>query len=196
MEQWRDVLGFKGLYIVSNYGRVHSLPHTTLNILGYYQSFPGKMMTPVLKDDGKHLLVMLTKSGKHYKKFIHVLVATAFIGPCPPGMECCHNDGDGFNNWAGNLRWDTRSNNNYDRGRHGTDWARNKIECPRNHLLQLPNLVRSTWEKHRRRDCLACARARGNKQTAQRSGMSFDFRTVANIHYNKIIAVRLENIGA
>lgn len=48
------------------------------------------------------------------------LVLTAFIGPRPPKMDACHNDGDGSNNNLSNLRWDTRSGNFADKNIHGT----------------------------------------------------------------------------
>lgn len=51
---------------------------------------------------------------------VHRLVLEAFVGPCPDGMECCHNDGDRSNNGLDNLRWDTHSENCQDASRHGT----------------------------------------------------------------------------
>ena len=42
------------------------------------------------------------------------------MGPCPDGMECCHDDGDPQNNCVENLRWDTHWSNMLDRERHGT----------------------------------------------------------------------------
>lgn len=54
---------------------------------------------------------------RHYK--VHRLVLGAFVGPCPEGLECCHNDGDRRNNSIGNLRWDTRESNIRDRTKHG-----------------------------------------------------------------------------
>lgn len=50
---------------------------------------------------------------------VHRLVLEAFIGPCPPGMEACHNDGNPRNNALSNLRWDTSENNSADKIRHG-----------------------------------------------------------------------------
>ena len=35
-------------------------------------------------------------------------------------MECCHADGDPWNNNLSNLRWDTRINNSQDKFKHGT----------------------------------------------------------------------------
>ena len=59
-------------------------------------------------------------NGKQRNRFIHRLVLEAFIGPCPDGMEGCHNDGDKGNNKLSNLRWDTPVNNANDRRMHGT----------------------------------------------------------------------------
>jgi hypothetical protein len=50
---------------------------------------------------------------------IHQLVAEAFYGPCPKGLECRHLDGDGENNNAYNLRWGTHKQNAEDTIRHG-----------------------------------------------------------------------------
>lgn len=47
------------------------------------------------------------------------LVLTAFVGPCPEGLESCHCDGNRLNNRLDNLRWDTRQANIVDRDRHG-----------------------------------------------------------------------------
>jgi len=59
--------------------------------------------------------------GMKYRTFlIHRLVLTLFVGPCPPGMQCCHNDGDPKNGRLSNLRWDTVLANGKDRVRHGT----------------------------------------------------------------------------
>lgn len=51
-------------------------------------------------------------------KPVHRLVLIAFVGQCPPRMECCHNDGNRANNRLSNLRWDTRVGNNADRVIH------------------------------------------------------------------------------
>lgn len=190
LETWKSVVDFEGLYDVSSVGRVRSLDHYTVDTLQRKRLFRGQLLNTWPADDNKHLIVTLTKAGRHYRFFVHVLVATTFIGPCPPGFECCHDDGNGLNNWIGNLRWDTRSNNNYDRARHGTDWARNKTTCPLNHLLQHPNLIKWHWEKRGIRGCLACSRARGNEQTAKRLGqLSFNFKATADLHYAKVMTL-------
>lgn len=57
--------------------------------------------------------------GRVVQRYVHRLVLEAFVGPCPPGMLCCHNDGDSANNRLGNLRWDTPAANAADTLRHG-----------------------------------------------------------------------------
>lgn len=51
---------------------------------------------------------------------VHRLIAMAFIGVCPEGMEVRHLDGDSCNNKAENLSYGTRLENHSDKIRHGT----------------------------------------------------------------------------
>lgn len=53
-------------------------------------------------------------------RYVHAMVLEAFIGPCPDGLECCHNDGVRTNNALTNLRWDTHASNTEDSRQHGT----------------------------------------------------------------------------
>lgn len=50
----------------------------------------------------------------------HRLVLETFVGPCPDGMEACHNNGVRSDSRLANLRWDTRANNKADELVHGT----------------------------------------------------------------------------
>lgn len=70
------------------------------------------------KDGYKY--VSLWRNGKPTNRRISRLMLAAFVGPCPPGMEACHNNGIRADNSLGNLRWDTRSGNHADKKRHGT----------------------------------------------------------------------------
>jgi hypothetical protein len=65
-------------------------------------------------------IITLKRNGQEFKKLVHRLVLEAFAGPCPDGMEACHNDGNLLNNMESNLRWDTRSANHLDKRAHGT----------------------------------------------------------------------------
>lgn len=59
-------------------------------------------------------------SVKGVLKRVHRLVLLAFIGPCPEGMEVCHNDGNPGNNKLDNLRYGTHQENMKDRLLHNT----------------------------------------------------------------------------
>lgn len=52
--------------------------------------------------------------------YIHALVLTAFVGPCPDGEECRHENGKRDDNRLTNLSWGTRQENCQDKVRHGT----------------------------------------------------------------------------
>ncbi len=67
-----------------------------------------------------YLFVKLRKNKKQYCRSVHSLILRTFVGPRPDKMQCCHNDGKPHNNKLSNLRWDTPSNNQKDRIKHGT----------------------------------------------------------------------------
>ena len=117
-EQWKDIPDFEGYYQVSDAGRVRSLGRTVPRGNGS-MTVPSRLLTPV-KNHRSGLRVSLRKDGVTSSQLVHRLVLLAFVGPCPDGMECCHNDGNNTNNRLGNLRWDTHSANMQDKFRHGT----------------------------------------------------------------------------
>lgn len=70
-------------------------------------------------EDDKHVyrrvemtIVSVDGVRKRKKKYVHVLVAEAFIGECPAGYEVDHIDGDESNNDVSNLEYVSRSENN------------------------------------------------------------------------------------
>jgi hypothetical protein len=71
------------------------------------------------KKHGGHLQIGLMVNGKKWQPYIHQLVLEAFVGPCPPGLEACHNDGNPANNFVSNLRWDSPASNAADAIKHG-----------------------------------------------------------------------------
>ncbi len=68
----------------------------------------------------EYLAYFLIRDGKQFTKRAHKLVAEAFLGPCPDGMECRHKDGNGLNNNLENIHYGTRAENVADRDTHGT----------------------------------------------------------------------------
>jgi hypothetical protein len=119
-EEWRDVVGWEGLYQVSSHGRVRSLARMVRSRGGCLVSRGGSIRkTPVSNKLG-HRNVMLCRAGGNRTILVHILVCEAFHGPKPsPHHEVAHWDGVGGNNRKDNLRWATKKENADDRGRHG-----------------------------------------------------------------------------
>lgn len=76
-----------------------------------------------------YLRITISADGKRRRMPLHRLVLLVFVGPCPGGMEGCHNDGDKENNCLVNLRYDTPKNNHADKIRHGTIQVGEKHGC-------------------------------------------------------------------
>lgn len=122
-EIWADVKGYKGYYQVSNKGRVKSLTRR-IRVKTRWGTFTirrcrGRVLKPI--PASSRMVVGLYKDKEGEMFGVHVLVLNAFVGPCPKGMEGCHEDGNWRNNEVGNLRWDTHKGNHQDRIRHGTN---------------------------------------------------------------------------
>jgi hypothetical protein len=123
-ELWKPVTGWQGRYEVSSLGRMRSVDRVdeVTNRFGCRElrSHKGRLLLLGQTKTG-YVLVTMTRPGAiRACKYVHRLVAEAFIGPCPNGMEVCHGDNDRANNASYNLRYDTRSSNALDRHRHGT----------------------------------------------------------------------------
>lgn len=81
-----------------------------------------KPLTPQTLPSGYQLVQeSFRENGKVRRRslYIHRLVLLAFVGPCPPGCECLHHDGNRSNNRLPNLRWGTKKENAEDMERHG-----------------------------------------------------------------------------
>lgn len=109
-EEWRPVVGYEGLYEVSNIGRVKSLDRVTVDILGRSRPFKGKMMSPVVGSP-RYYGVGLTKNGKSKPIRIHQLVAEAFLTKAHHDDVVDHIDRDKLNNSIANLRYITKREN-------------------------------------------------------------------------------------
>jgi hypothetical protein len=186
-EHWRPIPGWEGIYEASSLGRIRRLDHTITYVTGRTQRLKGMVLRSVVRRDGR-FEVRLNRDGQGQTRYVHHLVALAFIGPRPPGLDICHNDGDCSNNLPSNLRYGTKSSNMLDAVRHGTHRQTRKTHCPRNHPLVPPNLVR--WRiAAGGRNCLACSRALANRTHARRLGdTGFDFVATADAHFARIMS--------
>jgi len=115
MEIWKDVVGYEGLYEVSNRGRVRTkegkVTHSRLHGVRVWK-------TRVLKEKNKKsrdVRVDLWKDKKAKTFLVHRLVAAAFLENDDLSKKCInHKDGNPKNNHVSNLEWcDYKENNNH-----------------------------------------------------------------------------------
>jgi hypothetical protein len=96
-EQWRDIAGYDGVYQVSDQGQVRNTQTS-------------RVLQPVKIKNGR-LYVSLSSDGFQRKCTVHSLVASAFLGDCPPDREITHKDGNYTHNEVANLEYVTRREN-------------------------------------------------------------------------------------
>lgn len=108
-EIWKDVVGYEGLYQVSNFGRVKSLKHIVRTKGGYTRCSPSKILTNCFDNNYYH--VRLYKYGKAKLHLVHRLVATSFLQNIDNKTQINHIDGNKLNNNVDNLEWCTPSEN-------------------------------------------------------------------------------------
>lgn len=96
-ESWASVAGYEGVYEVSTEGRVRRLT----NWKGGPLAVP-HILRHSLPDKG-YAQVNLSLDGRAQTKKVHLLVAAAFLGPCPDGMEVHHRNDTPSDPRLGNL---------------------------------------------------------------------------------------------
>lgn len=109
-EEWRPVVGYEGLYEVSNLGRVKSLDRV-VNCKG--NSTVVKQSKVLKWDIGRkgYARVTLSKENKVKRYLVHRLVAEVFL-PNPKNLpEVNHKDEKKTNNAVWNLEWCDKSYN-------------------------------------------------------------------------------------
>lgn len=178
--RWVSVPGWEGLYEVSDKGDVRSLPRVTRGGFSGVRRVKGKILRPVKRPTG-HVQVILSDGERREHHDIHRLVMVSFIGPPPPRMEVCHNNGEPSDNRLVNLRYGTRSENIYDAVKHGAHWQTKKTHCPRGHSLSGANVKKS----RKGRECLACSRAHG--YVRYHEDRKTDLKIIADGYYRKIM---------
>jgi hypothetical protein len=116
---WKPVVGWEGFYEVSSLGEVRSVDRETIGPNGFPKRLRGQLMKLGLR--GGYLCVHLKRPGQATHYPVHRLVGKAFNGLPPEGRNnCCHKDGQRFNNTPENLYWGTTAENGEDLARHGT----------------------------------------------------------------------------
>ena len=113
MEEWKNIIGYEGLYEVSSYRRVRSLNRYVEYSNGRICLHKGKVLSPAKNRYG-YLAVVLSCNGKQKTITVHRLVAQAFLLNPDNLPEVNHLDEDKTNNSVDNLEWCTANyNSNY-----------------------------------------------------------------------------------
>jgi len=101
-EQWKEVVGYEGLYLVSSLGRIKSYKR-----LGNYRTR--------IKNDrlnrGGYKLIDLCKNSKNKTHTVHRIVAVAFLPNPFNKLTINHKNGIKSDNRLKNLEWATISEN-------------------------------------------------------------------------------------
>ncbi len=103
-DRWRDIKGYEGKYQISDKGEVQ-----------YWDDNKKEWITKAIKKtnkNNKYNRVNLTKSGDGKLKYVHRLVAEAFIDNPEKKETVDHINGKRTCNCAENLDWKTQKENN------------------------------------------------------------------------------------
>lgn len=107
MENYIDVLGYEGLYQISDLGNVRSISRDVPHANGFGIRFlVGRILKPTLDKKTGYIYISLSAGGKVKKYNIHQLVAIAFLNHVPCGHKevIDHIDENKLNNYLENLR--------------------------------------------------------------------------------------------
>jgi hypothetical protein len=112
-EEWRPVVGYKGIYEISSHGRVRSLTREVSYSRGeaiLKQIVKGVVLRQKTTWRG-YLEVKLSSGGRCKTYKTHRLVAETFVPNLEDKPVVNHKDGDKQNNFPDNLEWMTHSEN-------------------------------------------------------------------------------------
>lgn len=127
-ETWKAVVGYEGIYEISDLGNMRSVPR--IDIKGVPRG--GHQMKFRLEKAG-YYSVSCYLNGVHKRKKVHVLVAEAFIGPRPSSdLVCRHLNDIKTDNVLTNLAWGTHKQNKADSRVNGT-----MMKGEKSHLAKL-----------------------------------------------------------
>lgn len=107
MKIWKDIIGYEGIYQVSNTGEVRSLDRKIVYSNGKIYFTKGRLLKQKLNRGG-YFCVHL-RGNKESHPVVHRLVAISFIGNPKNKPTVNHKDGIKTNNNVNNLEWNTHS---------------------------------------------------------------------------------------
>lgn len=151
MLEMRPVPAHPGYY-VTNAGQVWSTHYWRKG-----GGVRGRWLTPQVGARGYLTLRLKVEDGRQRTRPVHALVAEAFLGPRPDGLQVRHLNGDRTDARVSNLAYGTQSENMLDAVRHGTHPQARKTHCPKNHPYDEVNTYINPANGQRM--CRTCRRA-------------------------------------
>lgn len=110
-EIWKDVVGFEGLYRVSNLGNVIGMKKSWVcGMYGNIRTRPESLSKQSIDTSG-YSQVWLCKNGKSKNYLVHRIIAKAFLPNPENKKDVNHKNGCKSDNNLSNLEWCTRSEN-------------------------------------------------------------------------------------
>ena len=102
-EIWKDIIGFEGLYQISNYGNIKSCKRYVNS--RFVKRVVNEKLLSLAKDRDGYLMAILCKNGIKKTVKVHRLVANAFIDKIDGKLFVNHIDSNKSNNILNNLEW-------------------------------------------------------------------------------------------
>jgi hypothetical protein len=110
-EIWKPILGYEGLYEISNKARVKSLSRIVSCRNKYESLLPEKLLKQGCTKGYFHVSLAKNSINKIFK--VHRLVAIAFISNPENKYTVNHKDLNSRNNFVENLEWNTSAENTH-----------------------------------------------------------------------------------
>lgn len=117
-EIWKPIKDFEGIYLISSYGNIKSIPRLIPTFYGFRKTKVRILKTRLDKDG--YVLVNLSKDKSQNTYKVHRLVAAAFIENKDIKPEVNHKDKNKSNNKIDNLEWVTAKENSTHRVNYKT----------------------------------------------------------------------------
>ena len=107
----KDIIGYEGLYAVTEDGKVWSYPKRVNSYEGSWMILHEYVNSKNRIKAHVQLTVPLSKDGKRTRCQVHRLIALAYIPNPENKPQINHKDGNPLNNHIDNLEWVTQSEN-------------------------------------------------------------------------------------